>query len=159
MARGKRNTEKRKIEPDKLYGNFLVAKFINNLMKDGKKAPAQKVFYAAFDILSKNNQNPVAIFETAIQNVAPKQEVKSRRVGGANYQVPMDVRPERRTSLAIRWLIEATRARSNKDYHTFEEKLAAELLDASQNLGAAIKKKDTVHRMAEANRAFSHFRF
>lgn len=158
MARGNRNISKRKIEPDKIYGNFLVAKFINNLMKDGKKSPAQNVFYKAFEILQKNG-DPLQIFETALQNVGPKQEVKSRRVGGANYQVPQDVRVERRTSLAIRWIIEAARARSNKDYHKFEEKLAAEFLDASQNQGAAIKKRDTVQRMADANKAFSHFRF
>lgn len=127
-------------------------------MKDGKKSPAQNVFYKAFEILQKNG-DPLQIFETALQNVGPKQEVKSRRVGGANYQVPQDVRVERRTSLAIRWIIEAARARSNKDYHKFEEKLAAEFLDASQNQGAAIKKRDTVQRMADANKAFSHFRF
>ncbi len=157
--RGKKKIEKRQIEADKLYDNFLVAKFINNLMKNGKKSAAQKVFYNAFEILSKGNGNPVSLFEAAIQNVGPKQEVKSKRVGGANYQVPMDVRPERRTSLAIRWIIEAARSRSNKDYHTFEEKLAAELLEASQNLGSAIKKRENVQRMADANRAFSHFRF
>ena len=158
MARGKRNIQKRTVEGDKLFNNLLVSKFINNIMKDGKKSVAQKVFYNSFDLLSKKG-DPIQIFETAIQNVGPKQEVKSRRVGGANYQVPMDVRPERKTSLAIRWLIEAARARSNKDFHTFEEKLAAEFLDASQNQGAAIKKRDTVQRMADANRAFSHFRF
>ncbi len=157
--RGKKKIEKRQIEADKLYDNFLVAKFINNLMKNGKKQAAQRAFYNAFEILSKDNANPVSLFEAAIQNVGPKQEVKSKRVGGANYQVPMDVRPERRTSLAIRWIIEAARSRSNKDYHRFEEKLAAEILEASQNLGAAIKKRDNVQRMADANRAFSHFRF
>lgn len=157
--RGRKSIKKRKVEGDELYASPLVAKFINNLMKDGKKTSAQKVFYNSFELLSKNNQNPLVIFETAIQNVGPKQEVKSRRVGGANYQVPMDVRPERRTSLAIRWIIEAARSRSNKEYHNFEEKLAAEFLEASQNLGAAVKKRDTVQRMADANRAFSHFRF
>lgn len=159
MARGKRNIKKRQIEGDKIYNSFLVAKFINNLMKSGQKTAAQKVFYNAMDLLSKDNPNPLSVFETAIQNVGPKQEVKSKRVGGANYQVPMDVRPERRMSLAIRWIIEAARSRSNKEYHRFEEKLAAEFLEASQNLGAAIKKRDTVQRMADANRAFSHFRF
>ncbi len=154
-----KKVEKRQIEADKLYNNLLVAKFINNLMRDGKKTVAQNVFYSAFDILSKDNQDALDIFEKAIQNVGPKQEVKPKRVGGASYQVPMDVRPERRTSLAIRWIIEASRARSNKDYHKFEEKLAAELLDASNNQGSAIKKRDTVQRMADANRAFSHFRF
>lgn len=159
MARGNKKISKRKEEADKLYNSVLVTKFINNLMKDGKKTAAQKAFYNSFKILSKDNQNPLVIFETALQNVAPKQEVKSRRVGGANYQVPMDVRPERRTSLAIRWIIEAARSRSNKEYHRFEQKLAAEFLEASQNLGAAVKKRDTVQRMADANRAFSHFRF
>lgn len=153
-----KKVEKRVVEGDKIYNNLLVAKFINNLMKSGKKTVAQKVFYNCFEILSKNGDS-LQIFETALQNVGPRQEVKSKRVGGANYQVPMDVRPERRTSLAIRWIVDAARARSNKDYHTFEEKLAAELIDASQNQGAAIKKKDTVQRMADANRAFSHFRF
>ena len=157
--RGNRKIQKREISEDKVYNSFLVAKFINNLMKNGQKTVAQKVVYNAFEILAKNNPNPLSVFETAIQNVGPKQEVKSKRVGGANYQVPMDVRPERRTSLAIRWIIEAARARSNKDYHRFEEKLAAEFLEASQNAGAAIKKRDTVQRMADANRAFSHFRF
>lgn len=128
-------------------------------MKSGQKTVAQKVFYGALEILGKDNQNPLLVFESAIQNVGPKQEVKSKRVGGANYQVPMDVRPERRMSLAIRWIIEAARSRSNKEYHKFEEKLAAELLDASKNEGAAVKKRDTVQRMADANRAFSHFRF
>ncbi len=154
-----KKVEKRTIGGDKLYNNLLVAKFINNLMKHGKKTSAERVFYASFELLNKQNQNALEIFEKALQNVAPKQEVKSKRVGGANYQVPMDVRPERKTSLAIRWIIEAARSRSNKDFHKFEEKLAAELLEASQNLGAAMKKKDTVQRMADANRAFSHFRF
>jgi small subunit ribosomal protein S7 len=159
MARGRKNIKKRQIDPDRLYNNLLVAKFINNLMDSGKKTVARNVLYGAFDILQKQNQEPLTIFERSIQNVAPRQEVKAKRVGGASYQVPMDVRPERRTSLAIRWIIEAAKARPNKEYHTFSEKLAAELLDASNNLGAAVKKRDTVQRMADANRAFSHFRF
>lgn len=157
--RGKKNFQKRKIDADKIYNSFLVAKFINSLMKNGQKTVARKVFYNALEILGKDNENPLLVFESAIQNVGPRQEVKSKRVGGANYQVPMDVRPERRTSLAIRWILEAARARSNKEYHKFEEKLAAEFLEASQNAGAAIKKRDNVQRMADANRAFSHFRF
>lgn len=157
--RGKKNFQKRKIDADKIYNSLLVAKFINNLMKNGQKTVARKVFYNALEILGKDNENPLLVFESAIQNVGPRQEVKSKRVGGANYQVPMDVRPERRTSLSIRWIIEAARARSNKEYHKFEEKLAAEFLEASQNAGAAIKKRDNVQRMADANRAFSHFRF
>lgn len=159
MARGRKNIKKRQIEPDRLYSNLLVAKFINNLMDSGKKTVAQNVLYGAFDILQKQKQEPLLVFERSIQNVAPRQEVKAKRVGGASYQVPMDVRPERRTSLAIRWIIEAAKSRSNKEYHTFSEKLAAELLDASNNSGAAVKKRDTVQRMADANRAFSHFRF
>ena len=154
-----KKVEKRKIGNDKIYDNFLVAKFINNLMKNGIKTAAQKVLYNAIEILSKQKQNPLNILEQAIQNVGPRQEVKAKRVGGASYQVPLDVRPERRTSLAIRWIIEAARGRSNKDFHTFSQKLAAEFLDASQNLGSAVKKRDNVQRMADANRAFSHFRF
>lgn len=159
MARGKSTYKRIKVGGDQIYDSFLVSKFINNLMRNGKKSPAQKAFYASFDLIAKKDQNPLQVFETAIQNVGPKQEVKPRRVGGASYQVPQDVRPERRTSLAIRWLIDAARARSNKEYKTFEEKLAAEFLDASQGQGAAMKKRDTVQRMADANRAFSHFRY
>jgi small subunit ribosomal protein S7 len=148
--------KKRQIEEDKVYQSKLVSKFINGLMKDGKKSVAEKVFYDGFELL-KTNGDPLALFETAINNVGPKTEVKSRRVGGANYQVPQEVRGERRISLAIRWILEAARARSNKDFHTTAEKLAAEILEASKGEGAAIKKRDTVHRMAEANKAFSHF--
>ena len=151
--------KKRQIESDKLYNSPLVAKFINNIMKDGKRSVAEKVFYDSFKLLEAKEKNALDIFEKAILNVGPKTEVKSRRVGGANYQVPTEVRGERKTSLAIRWIIEAARARSNKDFRTFSEKLAAEFLDASENEGAAVKKRDSVLRMAEANRAFGHFRF
>ncbi|HZJ18218.1 MAG TPA: 30S ribosomal protein S7 [Patescibacteria group bacterium] len=154
-----KKTEKRKIPADKLYNNLLVAKFINKLMRDGKKTVAEKNLYKAFNLLEKEGKNALEIFEKAVQNVGPRQEVKAKRIGGASYQVPMDVRGERRISLSIRWIIEAARARSNKEYHTFAEKLAVELKDAVENQGAAIKKRDTAHRMAEANRAFSHFRF
>lgn len=154
-----KKVEKRTIESDVIYHNRLVAKFINNIMKDGKKSVAERRVYNAFEILTKKGMNPLEVFEKAIQNVGPKLEVKPRRVGGASYQVPAEVRGDRKTSLAIRWIITAARGRSNKDFHTFEGKLAAEFLDASQNLGAAIKKRDTVHRMAEANRAFAHFRW
>lgn len=154
-----KKVQKRPAEIDKLYQSTLVTKFINNLMKDGKKTVAQKVFYDSFKLLESKGKNPLEIFELAIQNVGPKTEVKARRVGGANYQVPQEVRGERKTSLAIRWILEAARARSNKDFHTFPEKLAAEFLDASENAGAAIKKRDSVLRMADANRAFGHFRF
>lgn len=149
---------KRPVKEDKVYQNKLVTKFINRMMKDGKKSAAETSFYGGFELLKKSGE-PLQIFEAALSNVGPKIEVKARRVGGASYQVPQEVRGERRVSLAIRWILEAARARSNKDYHTFPEKLAAEFLDASKNEGAAIKKRDTVTRMAEANRAFSHFRF
>lgn len=154
-----KKTEKRQISADKIYNNLLAARFINKLMKDGKKTVAENNFYTALNLLEKEGKNPLETFEKAIQNVGPKQEVKAKRIGGASYQVPMDVRGDRRMSLAMRWVIEAARARSNKEYHTFAEKLAAELKDAVDNQGAAIKKRDTAHRMAEANRAFSHFRF
>lgn len=153
-----KKVKKRLTNEDKIYQSKLVTKFINRLMRDGKKSVAQKVFYDSFELLKKTG-DPINIFETAINNVGPKVEVKARRVGGANYQVPQEVRGERRISLAIRWILESARARSNRDFHTFAEKLAAEILEASKNEGAAIKKRDNVIRMAEANRAFSHFRF
>lgn len=154
-----KKVEERKIESDKKYKNLLVAKFVNYLMKDGKKTVAQKVLYTAFDLLQKRNQDAVRVFEKAIQNVGPRQEVKPRRVGGASYQIPVEVRADRRTSLAMRWLINAAQKRSNKEYHTFSEKLAGEFIDAIENKGEAIKKRDTAHRMAQANRAFAHFRW
>jgi small subunit ribosomal protein S7 len=154
-----KKVQKRPTEIDKIYQSALVTKFINSLMKDGKKTVAQKVFYDSFKILESKQKNPLETFELAIQNVGPKTEVKARRVGGASYQVPTEVRGERRVSLGIRWILEAATARSSKDYHSFSEKLAAEFLDASNNEGAAVKKRDNVLRMADANRAFSHFRF
>lgn len=154
-----KKTEKRTIEADPVYKNRLVAKFINRIMKDGKKTVAEKTLYKTFQIINDKKQDALDVFERAIQNVAPKQEVRARRVGGASYQVPAEVRPDRKVSLSIRWIIAAAKARPSTEYHTFPEKLAAELLDAIQNQGAAIKKRDTVHRMAEANRAFSHFRW
>jgi small subunit ribosomal protein S7 len=153
-----KKVQKRETREDKIYQSKLVAKFINRMMKDGKKSIAEKAFYDGFELLKKAG-DPLVLFETAINNVGPRTEVKARRVGGANYQVPQEVRGDRRLSLAIRWILEAARARSSRDYHTFPEKLAAEILDASKNEGAAIKKRDTVLRMAEANKAFSHFRF
>jgi len=150
---------KRQVEPDKVYQSKLVTKFINNLMKDGKKTVAQKIFYDALLEIDKKGQKGIEVFENAVNNVGPRQEVKAKRIGGASYQVPIEVRGDRKTSLSIRWIIEAARARSSKDYHSFSLKLAAELMDAVANQGAAIKKRDTAHRMAEANRAFSHFRF
>ncbi|HYM65413.1 MAG TPA: 30S ribosomal protein S7 [Candidatus Sulfotelmatobacter sp.] len=149
---------KRQIGEDKVYQSKLVAKFINGIMHDGKKSVAENVFYKSFELLKKEG-DPLNIFESAINNVGPKTEVKARRVGGASYQVPQEVRGDRRVALAIRWIIEAARARSNAEFKTFPEKLAAEFRDAYKNEGSAIKKRDAVLRMAEANRAFSHFRF
>ena len=153
-----KKVQKRQTPEDKMYQSKLVTKFINRLMRDGKKSIAEKVFYDCFELLKKDGE-PLQIFETAINNIGPKVEVKAKRVGGASYQVPQEVRGERRITLAIRWIVEGARARSNKDFHTFSGKLAAEILEASKNEGSAAKKRDTVHRMAEANRAFSHFRF
>lgn len=153
------NVKKRKINPDPIFKNKLVEKLINKIMRDGKKSVAQHQVYRALDLIKDKNQDPIAVFEKAMQNISPRMEVKPRRVGGASYQVPTEVRPERKMTLALRWLIDATRKRSNKEYHQFSEKLAAELLDASQNQGEAIKKRDIMHRMAEANKAFAHFRW
>ncbi|OGG20548.1 30S ribosomal protein S7 [Candidatus Gottesmanbacteria bacterium RIFCSPHIGHO2_02_FULL_40_13] len=149
----------RLIEPESLYDNKLLAKFINNVMKNGKKSTAQKLVYDAFKRIETQKLKPLEIFQAAIQNVSPRMEVKSRRVGGASYQVPTEVRGERRISLAIRWIIAAAHARSSKQYHTFGEKLAAELIDSNNNAGEAIRKRDLMHRNAEANKAFSHFRW
>lgn len=143
-----------------MYHNKLITKIINRMMNDGKKTTAEGVVYGAFEILkTKHNQDPLEVFEKALQNVGPKVEVRARRIGGANYQVPTEVRGERRIALAIRWIVESANARSNKEFHTAAEKLAIELFEASQNAGNAIKKRDGVLRMAEANKAFSHFRW
>lgn len=150
---------KRDIEGDLIYNNKQIAKFINYLMRDGKKTVAQNVLYATFDLISKKETDPLATFEKALSNVGPKQEVKAKRVGGASYQIPMEVRPERRASLAMKWIVDAARSRSNKEYKVFEEKLAAELMDAAAEQGEAIRKRDAVLRMAQANRAFSHFKW
>ena len=128
-------------------------------MRDGKKTVAQRIFYDSFELMKKQGKDPIEVFEKAISNVEPRQEVKARRVGGASYQIPVEVRGDRRVSLAVRWLIQAARTRSNKEFHTFSEKLAAEFLDALENKGEAIKKKDVMQRMADANRAFAHFRW
>ena len=154
-----KQAEKRQIEGDRLYNSLLVAKFINYLMKSGKKNVAENVLYTAFDSLSKKNQEPLSLFEKAIQNVGPNQEVKPRRVGGASYQIPTEVRGDRKVSVAIRWIIQAAKKRPSKDYHHFSEKLAAEIMDAANEQGEAVKKRDAVHRMAQANRAFAHFRW
>jgi small subunit ribosomal protein S7 len=147
---------KRIINPDPKYDNTLVAKFINQLMKKGKKSVAQRVLYRSFEISAEKNKDkdPLEIFDQAIKNVSPLVEVKSRRIGGAHYQVPREVHGERRTTLAIRWLLQAARSRKGKP---MAEKLAAEFLDASRNTGVAVKKKEDTHRMAEANKAFAHF--
>lgn len=146
--------------PDPLYGSPQLAKFINRVMKDGKKSIAQTQVYQALEILKNSTkQEPLLAFETAIKNIAPQMEVRSRRVGGAAYQVPMPVKPARGFSLAIRWLILEARKRPNKQYHTFADKLAAEMMDAINNNGGAIQKKLVAHKQAEANRAFAHFRW
>jgi small subunit ribosomal protein S7 len=146
-------------EPDPIYSNRLIGRFINRVMVDGKKSTAQKQVYNALENIKEKGEDPVKVFETAIQNVGPKMEVKARRVGGASYQVPLEVRGDRRISLAMRWIVGFARKRSNKEYKTFGDKLAAELVDAANNQGESIKKRDTVHRMAEANRAFAHFKW
>ncbi len=142
-----------------MYGNRLVSRLINRIMFSGKKRVAESVVYKSFDIMKEKGEDPVKTFELAVATVGPKMEVKARRVGGASYQVPNEVRGDRRIALALRWIIQFATKRSNKEYHTFAEKLAAELLDGAKGVGEAIKKRDTVHRMAEANRAFAHFKW
>ena len=151
-------TEKRATDPDPRYNSVLVSKFTNGIMERGKKSLAQNIFYGAMDIIEKqvSDADPIAVFDKAMEMVRPKVEVKSRRVGGATYQVPVEVRPERRNALAIRWIISFAKARSGK---TMAEKLAAELLDAYNERGASVKKRDDTHRMAEANKAFAHYRW
>lgn len=144
---------------DPLFKNMLVAKFINGVMHSGKKKLAQNIVYQAFSTITKKGHDPLKIFQDAIENVSPRLEVRSKRVGGAAYQVPTEVRGNRKNSLAFRWIINAARKRPNKDYHTFVEKLSAELIDAAKGEGEAIKRKNTSHKMAEANRVFSHFRW
>jgi small subunit ribosomal protein S7 len=151
--------QKRKIAPDTIYNNQLVAKLINYVMRDGKKTVAQAQVYGALSILSEKGEEPMKVFEKAVQNVGPKVEVKAKRVGGANYQVPVEVKHERRMALALRWIIEAARKRPSKEFHTFAEKLATELTAAMQNEGEAVRKRDIALRQAEANKAFSNFRW
>lgn len=147
-------------KPDMKYGSIIVSKFINKVMKDGRKSIAAKQVYNALEILAKDSKSdPVEFLKTALENVKPELEVRSRRVGGANYQVPMPVRPERKDSLAIRWIISAASDRPNKTHHTFADKLAAEIKEAHENQGGAVKKKLDTHKMAEANKAFAHFRW
>ena len=153
----RREVPKREILPDPKFGNVDVSKFVNVLMESGKKSVAERIIYGAFDqIQTKSGKDPLEVFAAAMNNAKPMVEVKSRRVGGANYQVPVEVRPARRMALAMRWIREAARKRGEK---SMGQRLAGELLEASENRGGAIKKRDEVHRMAEANKAFSHFRF
>ena len=153
----RRSPEKRKILPDPKYKDLIVAKFMNHIMKDGKKSVAEKIVYGAFDKIDQAaKSDPVELFKKALETIGPMVEVKSRRVGGATYQVPIEVRPSRRQALAMRWLVEAARKRSEK---SMDHRLAGELTDPAEGKGSAVKKKEDVHRMAEANKAFSHFRF
>jgi small subunit ribosomal protein S7 len=150
----------RQINPDPVYKNRLVAKLINRSMKAGKKSVAQKQVYKALGIIKeKTKSDPIKVFSNALSNIKPSMEVRPRRVGGAAYQVPMSVRGTRRETLAIRWLIQAARKRSNSEYKTYAKKLAAEIIDASKGEGGAVKKRTDTERMAEANRAFAHFRW
>ncbi|MBN9319765.1 MAG: 30S ribosomal protein S7 [Caulobacterales bacterium] len=151
------SAEKREIIPDPKFGDIVVTKFMNAVMYDGKKSVAESIVYGAFDIIqNRTKQEPVVVFRQALDNVAPHIEVRSRRVGGATYQVPVEVRTDRRQALAIRWLLAAARGRNEK---TMVERLSGELLDASNSRGNAVKKREDTHRMAEANRAFSHYRW
>ena len=153
----RREVTRREILPDPKYKNILVAKFVNNVMKRGKKSVAERILYGALNLIQERaKEDPLKLFEKSVNNVKPIIEVKSRRVGGATYQVPTEVRPERRTALAIRWLINYSKERSEK---SMEEKLAGELVDAANNRGGAIKKREDVHKMAEANKAFAHYRW
>lgn len=156
--RGKR-AEKRKIEPDKIYNSRLVHRFVNRVMEDGKKQTAETIIYKAFDKIKETGKNPLDVFETAIRNVSPRMEVRSRRIGGATYQIPVEVRGDRRESLALRWIVSNASKRSNSEYKTMANKLAVELVNAAEGTGGAVKKREDSHRMAEANKAFAHFRW
>ena len=149
--------EKREVNPDPKFGDLIVSKFMNSIMKEGKKSVAENIVYGAMERMqSRAKSDPIQLFHSALENVMPAVEVRSRRVGGATYQVPVEVRPERRQALAIRWLITAARGRNE---NTMEERLSGELLDAANNRGTAVKKREDTHKMAEANRAFSHYRW
>jgi len=153
----RRDVPKRKTEPDPKHGDRTVGRFINVLMRDGKKSTAEQIVYGAFDIIeSKTRNDPLAMFRRALENLRPRVEVKSRRVGGATYQVPVEVRPERATSLAMRWIITSARTREGK---SMRDKLANELIDAANERGEAVKKREDTHKMADANKAFSHYRW
>lgn len=153
----KKQAEKRRVTPDPMYGDITVARFINNLMLQGKKSTARRVFYNALEIVgNKTQQEPLEVFRKALNNVSPAVEVRSRRVGGSTYQVPMEVRPDRRVALGIRWILKYAKDRREK---SLDEKLASEFIAAANGEGSAVKKREDVHRMADANRAFSHFRW
>ncbi|MGI6036829.1 MAG: 30S ribosomal protein S7 [Limnochordia bacterium] len=151
------NVPKREVQPDPIYGNALITQLINKLMLDGKKSVAEGIIYQALDIIQeKTGRDPVEVLEEALKNIMPLVEVKPRRVGGATYQVPVEVRPRRRTALGLRWLVAAARARGEK---TMVDRLAAELMDAANGTGSAVRKREDTHRMAEANKAFAHYRW
>lgn len=153
----KSNVPKREVLADPVYGDKVVSKLINNIMLDGKKGVAQKIVYGAFDIVAeKSGEDPLEVFHKAMNNIMPLLEVKARRIGGATYQVPMEVRPERRQTLALRWLTAYSRKRGEK---TMIERLAGEILDAANNTGASVKKREEMHKMADANKAFAHYRY
>ena len=151
------NVPKREILPDPMYNSVLVTKLVNSIMLDGKKGVAQKVVYGAFDIIAeKTGKDALEVFTAALENIMPTLEVKARRIGGATYQVPIEVRPNRRQTLGLRWLTQYSRARSEK---TMKERLAGEIIDAANNLGSSVKKREDTHKMAESNKAFAHFRW
>ena len=153
----KGHVAKRDVLPDPIYNSKLVSRLINNIMQDGKKGTAQTLLYNAFDIIAeKTGREPMEVFEEAIENIMPVLEVKARRIGGANYQVPVEVRPERRITLGLRWLVQYSRSRGEK---TMEQRLANEIIDAANNTGASVKKREDTHKMAEANKAFAHYRW
>ena len=153
----KGHVAKRDVLPDPIYNSKLVSRLINNIMQDGKKGTAQTILYNAFDLIAeKTGREPMEVFEEAIENIMPILEVKARRIGGANYQVPVEVRPERRITLGLRWLVQYSRSRGEK---TMEQRLANEIIDAANNTGASVKKREDTHKMAEANKAFAHYRF
>ena len=153
----RRKAEKRDVQPDPIFEDKMITRFVNNLMRDGKKNVARKIVYQAFEVIEeRTGENGIDVFRSALQNSTPVVEVKSRRVGGATYQVPVEVRQERGTALGMRWLIKAARSRNDK---SMSLRLSRELIDASKNEGGAVRKKDETHRMAEANKAFAHFRF
>jgi len=153
----KGHVAKRDVLPDPIYNSKLVSRLINNIMQDGKKGTAQTILYNAFDIIAeKTGREPMEVFEEAIENIMPVLEVKARRIGGANYQVPVEVRPERRITLGLRWLVHYSRSRGEK---TMEQRLANEIIDAANNTGASVKKREDTHKMAEANKAFAHYRW